>query len=267
MKQKNPNQMSREDATKLYRDLRSKVDGAPKAVETERKAQPAMRSRSRIAAPQITKGISVPSFNLSMFKKFRGQQTALGLVILFTCAKIAIAGLEYVGVGSVTEAQATAATKSEEVHAMLAPAAINIAPKTVAQPKPTSKEDVAILGELDKRRADLEERNERLNQRENDLTERESAMVAKLNELRSLTERLKMARQQDEHKRDNQLDQLSKVYSAMNPDEAAHLMEQLDVTIALQLIERMPEKRIGQILALMSSGKALQMTKLLSGSR
>ena len=42
-------------------------------------------------------------------------------------------------------------------------------------------------------------------------------------------------------------------------------MEQLDVTIALSLIERMPEKRIGQILALMSPERALSITRMLSG--
>jgi flagellar motility protein MotE (MotC chaperone) len=42
-------------------------------------------------------------------------------------------------------------------------------------------------------------------------------------------------------------------------------MEQLDVQIALSLIERMPEKKIGQILALMSKERALTLTKMLSG--
>ena len=51
----------------------------------------------------------------------------------------------------------------------------------------------------------------------------------------------------------------------MNPQEAAQLIEQLDVTIALGLIEKMPEKRIGQILATMKPEKALALTKLLSG--
>jgi flagellar motility protein MotE (MotC chaperone) len=50
----------------------------------------------------------------------------------------------------------------------------------------------------------------------------------------------------------------------MNPPEAAHLLEQLDVQVALSLIERMPEKRIGQILSLMNAQRALELTNLLS---
>ena len=62
-----------------------------------------------------------------------------------------------------------------------------------------------------------------------------------------------------------QLDQLANLYSAMDPKEAAGLIEQLDVTIALELVSRMPEKRIGQILATMNSGKALAISRMLSG--
>ena len=57
---------------------------------------------------------------------------------------------------------------------------------------------------------------------------------------------------------------LANVYGSMNPQEAATLIEKLDSQIALGLITRMPEKRIGQILALMSPEKALTMTKMLS---
>ncbi len=51
----------------------------------------------------------------------------------------------------------------------------------------------------------------------------------------------------------------------MNPKEASLLIEQLDITIALGLLERMPEKRIGQILSLMSPDRALTITRMLSG--
>jgi flagellar motility protein MotE (MotC chaperone) len=45
---------------------------------------------------------------------------------------------------------------------------------------------------------------------------------------------------------------------------AVQLIEQLDVAIALSLIERMPEKGIGQILALKSPGRAPLITRMLS---
>ena len=76
---------------------------------------------------------------------------------------------------------------------------------------------------------------------------------------------LKGDREKNDKKRSTQLEQLSNVYGSMDPKEAATLIEQLDVTIALSLLERMPEKRIGQILALMNPQRALVITRMLSG--
>ncbi len=86
----------------------------------------------------------------------------------------------------------------------------------------------------------------------------------RLSELKELTERLKLDREKGDKQRNTQLDQLANVYGSMNPPEAAHLLEQLDIQVALSLIERMPEKRIGQILSLMNASRALELTNLLS---
>ena len=60
-----------------------------------------------------------------------------------------------------------------------------------------------------------------------------------------------------------QVEQLAKIYSAMSPEESAKLMEELDITIALDLMSKMSEKRIGLILSLMDKEKALKMSKML----
>ena len=93
---------------------------------------------------------------------------------------------------------------------------------------------------------------------------RDREFAVRLTQLRELTEKLSNQREQNDKKRSSQLEQLANVYSSMNPPEAAALIEQLDISIAIGLLERMPEKRIGQILALMNSEKALQITRLLS---
>jgi flagellar motility protein MotE (MotC chaperone) len=103
-----------------------------------------------------------------------------------------------------------------------------------------------------------------MEQRELELTARDRDIAGRLSELRELTERLKVERQKGDKQRNVQLDQLSNVYGSMNPPEAAHLLEQLDIQVCLTLIQRMPEKRIGQILALMNPQRALELTNLLS---
>lgn len=175
----------------------------------------------------------------------RGQMGAVAFVVLFCVAKIAVSALEAVGVGEVAPAQAT----------VVAPA--QSGPKW-------SKEEVKILTALDSRRAELEDRNARLEQREHEFAARDRDLAVRLTELKDLSERLKAEREKGEKQRNVQLDQLANVYGSMNPPEAAHLLEQLDINIAHSLIQRMPEKRIGQILSLMNAERALELTNRLS---
>jgi flagellar motility protein MotE (MotC chaperone) len=55
---------------------------------------------------------------------------------------------------------------------------------------------------------------------------------------------LKIEREKGDKQRNSQLDQHANVYGSMNPPEAAHLVEQLDIQVALSLIQRMPEKKM-----------------------
>jgi flagellar motility protein MotE (MotC chaperone) len=167
-------------------------------------------------------------------------------VAVFCCAKIALSAIEASGVVDVQPAQAAV-----------------VAAPVVVGPQ-WSKEEVKVLTALDHRRAELEERSARMEQRELELTARDRDIAGRLSELRELTERLKVERQKGDKQRNVQLDQLSNVYGSMNPPEAAHLLEQLDIQVCLTLIQRMPEKRIGQILALMNPQRALELTNLLS---
>ena len=50
----------------------------------------------------------------------------------------------------------------------------------------------------------------------------------------------------------------------MAPTEAAPLIAKLDDEIGLTLLERMPEKRLGQILSSMNQDRAIELTKRLT---
>jgi flagellar motility protein MotE (MotC chaperone) len=176
----------------------------------------------------------------------QGALVSLMAVAVFCCAKLALSAIEASGVVDVQPAQAAVIT-----------APVVVGPQW-------SKEEVKVLTALDHRRAELEERSARMEQRDLELTARDRDLAARLTELKELTERLKVERQKGDKQRSAQLDQLSNVYGSMNPPEAAHLLEQLDIQVCLNLIQRMPEKRIGQILALMNPQRALELTNLLS---
>lgn len=255
--------MTREQAAELYRDLQkamasmkggksavAKASSASSGIDTKAIAQSisaAMR-RDNLASPESRPVATEPESALPVT---RGQYMAIVFVLVFGIARVALSAMEAVGFGQVMPAEASVA----------------MAPKAAMSISATpglSREEVKILTSLDGRRAELEERSAKLDERQADIERRDREFAARLTQLREINEKLSTERDRDEKKRNTQLEQLANVYGSMNPPEAATLMQQLDPAIALGLLERMPEKRIGQILALMSQERALYLTKMLS---
>lgn len=272
--------MSRAEAAELYRDLKkamstvkSKQPGAAAKVKKgepsvgeliAREISKAMKKDDAAAAasaPGARRGSDplavepeLPPFPLVAGRRGeRGRNAAIMFVLTVAISKVALSALEAAGFATATPAQAV----------MVSPVT---APTTPREPgEAFSREEVKILAALDARRVELEERRQKLDERMRELDVRDREFVARLTELRELNNKLGAERDRNQKKRNVQLEQLANVYGSMNPQEAAQLIEQLDVTIALGLIEKMPEKRIGQILATMSPEKALALTRLLSG--
>lgn len=273
--------LSREDAKQLYADLERTMKGMKKPTpqgggevdpsvakdiamaikESMRKDDEIMKGAAlKGSAPKqkekssVTEGIrsTISPFLSTPAPKRSGASAALVLVAFIAIAKLSFSVLEYSGIAKIEDAQASLNTA-----AMRQP----------FQAPYYTREEVGILTQLDARRVELEARRKKLEQREQELQKKDRAFAVKLAEIRDLTEKLKSSRDKDDQKRSGQLEQLASVYSSMNPKEASLLIEQLDVTIALGLLERMPEKRIGQILSLMSPDRALTITRMLSGRK
>ncbi len=243
--------LSKREAQDLYDSLQRAVGtmmAKGKAAEaksaTSKPTTPASSPRSKASASGATPP-AAPKIRLS--RGLAGEAVAIIVIAVFCCAKVTLSALEASGIASAPPAEAA----------------------VVAQPRGPqwSKEEVKVLTALDSRRVQLEERASRLEQRETEAASRDRDLAVKLTELKDLTERLKAEREKGDKQRDTQLDQLANVYGSMNPPEAAHLLEQLDIQVALSLVERMPEKRMGQILSLMNAQRALELTNLLSKRR
>lgn len=268
---KKKNTLSRSDAAELYRDLQktmknmkgrggaaSDSGSSSSAAKEIAAAIKASMAREKSASPMpedmdIPPAPSVEAMRIlgrSRQSGSAGQVTAVALVVLFALTRFTITALEQSGIVDVPEAKASMAQMQTRVP--------------FSAPGQYTKEEVEILRSLDVRRQELEERERKIVDQESEMAKRDKAYAARLTEIRELTQKLESSREKNEKKRNTQLEQLSNVYGSMNPKEAAELMEQLDVSIALALLERMPEKRIGQILSLMSPDRALTMTRMLS---
>lgn len=254
--------MTREEAGQLYQDLQTAMSKMLKNEAEyfqERGVPPPSNPLNALnAKTQAKKPTPIPrSFNLRTPSPSRRQSSgaafAVFLVVSFATAKVILSAMEYSGIATVAQVEAAVMPTRQIVQIPMQ-----------AQPQ-FSKEELELLKSLDSRRAELEDRSRRLDDREQDMSKKDKEFAARLTELRELNEKLSAEREKNDHKRSAQLDQLSNVYGSMNPEEAAHLIEQLDITIGISLLERMPEKRIGQILALMTPERALTITKMLSG--
>jgi flagellar motility protein MotE (MotC chaperone) len=247
--------LSKEQATELYKDLQRSMAKMlkneaeyynSKGVKTATPdAKPAKRA---VPARSFLRNVKRPSLN-------SGSKGAVTVLVAFALAKVVVSGLEFSGLASVSKADASY---------------INMAtmPKVTGVPaEQFSKEEIQVLTSLDSRRAELEQRNHRLDEREQDIQRKDKEFALRITQLRELNDKLKSERDKNDKKQTGQLDQLANVYGSMNPDEAAKLMEQLDIVTAMSLIERMPEKRIGQILSSMTAERALEITRMLSGKK
>lgn len=232
---------TRDVAKEIAQAIRAKLSNgdAPRQEAPSADAARVLASAGLIGAPQQARKLPL------------GSRIAVLCILVAAALKVTMSVME--GAGVLSPAQANAAISK--------PGEARLAPGTF------SKEELSVLTQLDQRRAELEKRRERLDERERDMQRLDREYATKLTQLRELTESLRIERERGDKKRSAQIEQLANVYGSMNPPEAAQLLEQLDMTIALALIERMPEKRIAQILSLMDKERALTITKMLSGRR
>lgn len=255
MKKLDKRKLTREQAVEIYNDLQIQMSAILKG-QAPAKVMKQVKGTNQNNNP---KGIATNLFksepqSLSSSRTYpdMGVKKAVAFVLLCAAVKCGVTIFDYMELYEAAPA-----------HAVM----VQAQPQKISPIGSFSQDEVKVLTALDARRVELEEKSKRLDERESDFNKRDKEYVVKLAELRGLTDKLKLERDKDDKKKTIQLDQLANVYGSMAPQESAQLIEQLDITIALPLLQRMPEKRMGQILPLMSPERALAITKLLSGSR
>jgi flagellar motility protein MotE (MotC chaperone) len=121
-----------------------------------------------------------------------------------------------------------------------------------------SASEIEILGALGRRRAELDSRARALAEREALLEAAEQRIAQKLEELRqiqaSVAATLRHADEQDEARRKS----LVRIFEGMKPQEAARILEQMELAQLVELIERMKERSASPILGQMHPVRARQ---------
>lgn len=141
------------------------------------------------------------------------------------------------------------------------------AAEAAAAPEPEVKdpfdytdEEVDVLQQLAKRREELDLRARQLDEREALIQAAEQRMEQKMAELKALqatVEDLLKARSEEE---EAELKSLVKMYENMKPKAAAKVFEEMDMDVLLDVVDRMNERKVAPILALVTPTRAKEIT-------
>jgi|GEM_PF-1629991 len=132
--------------------------------------------------------------------------------------------------------------------------------KLARDPFNYTDEEVDVLQQLAKRRAELDQRARQLDEREALVKAAEQRMEQKMAELKALQATVQDLLKQRNAADEQQLQSLVKIYENMKPKAAAQIFEEMDMDVLLDVVARMNERKVAPILALVSPTRAKELT-------
>ena len=127
--------------------------------------------------------------------------------------------------------------------------------------------ELEVLQTLSARHKVLEKRATELDMRENLLQVAERRVDAKVVELKRIQSTINSLLKRHDKEKEAQMKSLVKIYENMKPKNAARIFERLDMTVLLDVVERMREAKMAPIMANMSPIKAKSVTMALARRR
>lgn len=123
-----------------------------------------------------------------------------------------------------------------------------------------SGEQVEVLRTLSKRHRDLVERERSISEREATLQAIEKRLDNKTEELKKIQDYLKQLLGQKDEKEKESIKKLVLVYQKMKPQEAATILQELDLETLLNIMDEMKETNVSSILSKMEPLRARFLT-------
>lgn len=141
-----------------------------------------------------------------------------------------------------------------------APAAAQEAVKTSPDEAPSRDEkplreiepgglDLEIIEDVEKRAKELDRREEELKRREARLDAMREDLDRQITELKAIQAKIEESVSMRRDLEEKAVGKLAKTYASMPPDSAAALIQQIDRSIAIRVLEAMKERAAGRILA------------------
>ncbi|MDK9696693.1 MAG: hypothetical protein OEL76_09895 [Siculibacillus sp.] len=127
--------------------------------------------------------------------------------------------------------------------------------------------EIDILQKLSERRKKLEEMEKSLQMREDLLKASEDRIGKRVDELKTLEDKIGGAAKAKEETKAKELSDLVKMYESMKAKDAARVFDKLDIQLAADLGRQMNPKKLGDIVAKMTAEQAEKLTVELANRR
>ena len=131
-------------------------------------------------------------------------------------------------------------------------------------PRELSRSEIRLLQALSDRRQALDKRENSLNQREALLQAAEQRLLDQQSELVSMREEVKGLLGQLDEEESKRINNLVKLYENMKPKDAARILNDLELTVLMSVVQRMNVRRLAPVLAAMEADKARAVTRNLA---
>lgn len=160
-----------------------------------------------------------------------------------------------------------AAASASPAKAAAKPGAAKAGDADVQDPLDMSPAEIRELQELARRRAELDKRAAELNEREVLMQAAEQRVDEKIAKLQSLDKSIKAEVKTEDAAESARLKSLANMYQQMRPQDAARILDQLDVPVVVSMISHMSEMKAAPVLAAMDASKAKAVTLALAEQR
>lgn len=127
--------------------------------------------------------------------------------------------------------------------------------------------EIDVLQKLGERRKQLDERERELQMREDLLKASEGRIARRVDELKTLEDKVDGAVKAKEDKKVQELADLVKMYEAMKAKDAARVFDKLDIELLGDIARQMNPKKLGDVVAKMSPDQAEKLTVELANRR
>ena len=137
----------------------------------------------------------------------------------------------------------------------------------VAAKKSWSEEEIRVFSKLQKRKNELDQKEEDLAKLDEELQKQRLELDEKLKELEKVRQGVAAVLKERISVDSEKLDRLVDFYSNMKPQNAAKIFEEVDESLAVEILGRLKKKNAAEIMNLVKPDKAQRLSEKYTGYR